>query len=128
MMGTIRRIANCFRSNRSGSVAVAGLTLPLLVGFAGLVAEFGYGLLVKVENQRVADLAAYSGALAYNSTNSTSTMNSAISNIAVLNGLPSSAVTGSLVSSPSGNGNAAVSISVATQKLLFLAPIVRSGS
>lgn len=124
----IRRLLDFCRSNAGSIGVLAGLTLPVLVGVSSLTTELGYGLVVKVENQRMADLAAYSGALAYNSTGSSTSMNAAIGNIAALNGVSSSAVAGTLVSSPSGNGNQAVSVSVATQRLLLLAPVIRSGS
>src|ERR1700676_1894585 len=94
-----------FKDRRASVSIVGALVLPLLIGFVGLVAEYGRGLLTKVEDQRVADLAAYAGATAYNSTASTTTMNSVIGAVAVLNGVPSANVTGSLVASPSGDGN-----------------------
>ena len=124
-----QRALQAWCADRQGSITViAAVILPILIGIASLVGEFGHGLLTKVTNQRVADLAAYSGALAYNSSGSTTTMNAAMSNIATLNGLTGTAVTGSVASSPSGNGNQAVSASVSTTQLLFLAPVLRSGS
>ncbi len=47
---------------------MAALALPLIVGFAALSTEYGYGLLVRDQNQRIADLASYAGALAYGNT------------------------------------------------------------
>lgn len=55
-----------FVSETSGATAViAAVTLPVLIGTAALSIEMGQALLVRVENQRVADIASYSGALAY---------------------------------------------------------------
>src|SRR5665213_321790 len=89
---------------RRGSITVmAAAMFPVLIGFSGLGVEYGYGLLTRVENQRTADLAAYSGALAYNTSNLTTTMTHAVSSIAVLNGYASSAATAALVSSPTGD-------------------------
>jgi Flp pilus assembly protein TadG len=100
--------------DRRGSVAlIAGLSIAILAGMAGLVVEFGYGMVMKAQNQRTADSAAYAGALAYNS-GGTSAMNAAIANIAALNGLQASTAAGSLVASPSGDGNNAVYATVTT--------------
>ena len=107
---------------------MSAVLLPVIIGMVALVAEFGSGLLTRVENQRVADLAAFAGAIAYSSSSSTTTMNSAIAKVAALNGLPSSAVNGSLVTSPTGSGNQAVSVTVSSTNLLLLAPILGAHS
>jgi len=73
-----------------GSISVlSALTIVAVIGFSALALEFGNGLLQRVENQRIADIAAYGGALVYNSTGSTSSTSSAVGNIAALNGLSS---------------------------------------
>src|SRR6185437_7049338 len=100
---------------------IAALSLPALIAFSSLVAEYGHGLLVRTENQRVADLAAYAGALAYNSTASTDSMTSAVNQVAALNGVASSAVAATLVSSPSGDGNQAVRVNLSTTLPVYLA-------
>ena len=116
-------------ADRRGSVTImSAVLLPVIIGMVALVAEFGSGLLTRVENQRIADLAAFAGALAYSSSSSTATMNAAITKVAALNGLPSSAVSGSLVTSPTGSGNQAVSVTVSSTKLLLLAPILGTHS
>ena len=126
----LRLSLGAFRADRRGSVAIiSAFLLPVLIGTAALVAEFGFGLLMRVENQRVADLAAFAGGNAYASTSDTAKMNAVIANLAVLNGLPSSAVTGSVGASPSGTGNQAVSVTVSRSRLLLLAPtIIRTSS
>jgi hypothetical protein len=116
------------RAKRGSVSTITALSLPLLIGVAGLVAEYGHGLLVKVENQRVADLAAYAGALAYNSSNSTTSMTSAADAVGSLNGLSSTALSVSLVSSPSGDGNQAVEVTVATQVPLMLSHILEAST
>ena len=120
--------AALFKDRRASVSIVGALVLPLLIGIVGLVAEFGHGLLNKVEDQRVADLAAYAGATAYNATASTTTMNSVIANVASLNGIPSADVTGSLVTSPSGDGNQAVKVVVATSDSLILSQVIGSSA
>jgi hypothetical protein len=114
---------------RKGSVSVVGaLVLPLLIGMTGLVAEYGNGVLAKTQDQRLADLAAYAGAVAYNSTSSTTTMTSVIDNVASLNGVPAADVTGALVSSPTGDGNQAVQVTVNTTVPLIISRILNTGT
>jgi len=111
-----------------GSVsAMAGVLLAALIGFSALAVEYGHGLLSKSENQRAADLAAISGAVVYNSTSSTTSMNSAVNAVAALNGYSGDA-TASLVSSPSGDGNQAVKVVVSTTDPLFLAHVLTSAA
>lgn len=118
-----------FGRARRGSVStITALSLPLLIGVAGLVTEYGHGLLVKVENQRVADVAAYAGALAYNSSNSTTSMTSAADAVGSLNGLASTALSVNLVASPSGDGNQAVQVTVNTQVPLLLSHILEAST
>jgi Flp pilus assembly protein TadG len=129
VMAELRPSLRAFRDDRQGSVAIiSAFLLPVLIGTAALVAEFGFGLLMRVENQRIADLAAFAGGTAYASTNDTAKMNAVIANLAALNGMPSGSVTGSLGMSPSGTGNQAVSVTVSRSRLLLLAPVVSGTS
>lgn len=98
--------------------------LPVLLGMVALVAEYGHSLIVRAENQRVADLAAFAGALAYSTTKSTADMDAAAIRAAALNGVEAPSVAASLVASPRGNGNSGVSVTITTNKGLVLAPIV----
>jgi Flp pilus assembly protein TadG len=114
-----------FLCDRSGNVLIlSALSLPVLVGAAALVAEYGDALLDQVENQRVADMASFAGALAYNSTKSETTMTSAAQNVAKLNGVPASDVSVNLVPSPRTTGAKAVTVEIETQKPLFLARVL----
>ena len=118
-----------FRKDQRGAVAIiSAFAIPVLIGITGLVAELGHGLLTKSENQRVADLAAYAGALAYNSTSSTATMTAAAQRVAAMNGIPASAVTSSLVTSPRDSGSQAVFVSISTSNLVLLAPVMKTGA
>ncbi len=117
-----------FRS-RDGSVSVIGaVTLPVIVGFLALGADYGHGLVVKTENQRTADLSAYAGALAYASKGTTAAMTAAAQRLAALNGIKASQVTANLVASPRNAANPAVSVNIATNDVLLLAPVLRSGT
>lgn len=115
------------RCRRASVTTVAAFVLPALIGMVGLVGEYGHGLLSKVENQRVADLAAYAGALAYNTTSSTTAMTTAADNVAALNNIGASNVTVTLVSSPTGDGRSAVDVQISTQVPLLLSQLVGSG-
>ena len=119
-----RRIGAFARDRRAAVSIVAALSLPTLIAFSSLVAEYGHGLLVKTENQRVADLAAYAGALAYNAKGTTTSMTSAANAVAALNGIASANVSASLVSSPTGDGNQAVQVTVSSSLPLYLASVV----
>ncbi len=110
-------------------MVTSAIIMPVLIGFIALAAEFGHGLVTKGNNQRIADLAAYAGALAYASNSSSTTaMSAAAKNVGVLNGVAATAVTASLVTSPRVSADSAVSVTVATTNVLLLAPVLRSGS
>jgi hypothetical protein len=102
--------------------------LAMVLGVSALAVEFGRGLFRHIENQRVADLAAYSGALVYNSTGSLTSAQSAVNNMVLLNGLTSSDASSSIVSSPNGDGNQAVQVVVTTSDPLYLAQVLTSNT
>jgi len=111
--------------NRRGSISVlSALAIFAVIGFSALALEFGHGLLRRVENQRIADISAYGGALVFNSTSSTTTAGFAAQNLASLNGLTSSAANPSVVNSPTGDGNQAVQVTVTTSDPLLLAAVL----
>jgi Flp pilus assembly protein TadG len=119
------QILHRFARNRDGNVLImSALLLPLLVGMAALVTEYGGALVERASNQRTADLAAFAGALAYNKTQSTDQMTAAAVNAAVLNGVPAADVSAALVTSPKTTGVNAVSVSIRTQKQLLLARVL----
>ena len=124
MLDIPRGLAAFARDRKAAVSIVAALSLPAMIAFTSLVAEYGHGLLVKTQNQRVADLAAYAGALAYNANATTASMTSAADAVAALNGLASSNVAATLVSSPTGDGNQAVRVAVQTSLPLYLAAVV----
>ncbi|HUZ11651.1 MAG TPA: pilus assembly protein TadG-related protein [Caulobacteraceae bacterium] len=118
------RILGVLMRRREGSVSIiSAVTLPLLIAMTGLVAEYGNGLMHKVEDQRVADAAAFAAATAYNA-NSSASLTSVAAAVAGMNGLTAADVSASLVTSPSGDGNQAVKVAVATQVPLMLSRIL----
>ena len=128
----LRRVADTLGTgvahDRRASIAlIGGAAIAMLVVLAAVAIDLGTAYLAKVADQRAADSAAYAGALAYNASNSTATMNSAAGNLATLNSLAASAVTATLVASPSGDGNSAVQVTVSTAAPLHFAEIFQSG-
>ncbi len=92
-----------FTSDQSGGIAIiSAFALPAVLGISCLAVEYGHGLLVRGQNQRTADLAAYAAALTYNDTNSDSSMLAAAKSIAAINGVAQDAVTARIVESRAG--------------------------
>jgi Flp pilus assembly protein TadG len=113
-----------FFRNRRGNIAImSSVMITSLVGVSGLVAEFGNGLLNRMQNQRIADAAAMAGSEVYASTNSTTDTSAAASRIASLSG-SSATVSSQLVSSPSGDGNQAVEVTVQSSVPIVLAQLL----
>jgi Flp pilus assembly protein TadG len=121
MRGDIGRLRRLFGDRRGAISVLAAFVMVGVIGVSALALEYGHGLLQKTENQRVADLAAYAGALVYGSTTSTTSAENAASSIAVLNGLTA---TPTLVSSPTGDGNNAVKVTVTSNVPLLLARVL----
>jgi uncharacterized membrane protein len=111
---------------RAAIGVLSAVSLAAVIGISALVVEYGHGLLQRSDNQRVADLAAYGGALVYNSGASAATAN----NIAALNGLTSGNSTLSLnvVSSPRGNGKQALQVTVTTNVPMYLAQVAMAST
>jgi Flp pilus assembly protein TadG len=126
MLGRLRAFIVRLRRDRRGAVGImAAAALPVLIGMSSLVGEYGYVLLVKTENQRVADAAAYAGALAYSNGSSSTATADAAAAVARLNGVPTSGVkTTLLANSPTGDGSPAVQVQITTSVPLYLAQVV----
>jgi len=116
------------RKRRASIAIIGGAVIAMLATMAAVAVDLGNAYLAKVDDQRVADSAAYAGALAYNSQSTTAAMNSAVGNLATLNGFSAGAAAASLVTSPSGDGNSAVQVTITTASPLHLAEIFRSGT
>jgi len=116
-------------ADERGAISILGaVALTALVACSALALEYGYGLLQRIEDQRVADIAAYAGAVVYSSTSSSTSSSSAVSNVATLNGLSGTAANSSVVTSPTGNGNKAVNVTVTTSEPLALAKVVTNST
>ena len=120
----MRRSGEYHLDNRGTVSIFAAVLCTLLVAFAGLVTEFGSAALTREDTQRAADLAAYSGALAYSANNTTAAVNAAVDRIAILNGIATSQVASAVVTSPRGDGNQAVQVTVTSDVPLVLSQIL----
>ena len=101
------------RRNRRAAVTVLAATLfPVLLGMAGLATAYGDALLTKMKAQRIADAAAYAGAVGYGELATTTAITNAASRVATVNGIPTADVSASLVTSPRGDGYSAVQATV----------------
>jgi uncharacterized membrane protein len=119
---------------RAAISVLSAVSLAAVIGISALVTEYGHGLLQRSDNQRVADLAAYGGALAYNTVYSatgsiasaTTSGESAATKIAALNGLTGDGitVTPAFVTSPRLDGNNAVQVTVTTNLPMYLAAVL----
>jgi hypothetical protein len=126
---TDMHILQAFSRCRKASVmTVFALVLPILLGFAALVAEFGNILVTEAQNQRVSDLASYAGALAYNTatSNKETAATAAAQRIATMNGVSTSNLTVTFPTSIKTAGATAVRASITTPNTLLIAKVLRS--
>ena len=131
-----QEVASTFRKliadDRAVVAVMSAFSLTVVIGLAALAVEYGHGLLQRSDNQRAADLAAYGGALVYNTVLSSSgssaaaitSAESAALNIAALNAGVGVTVTPAIVASPRGDGNQAVQVTVTTDLPLYLARVL----
>ncbi len=127
MHGILLGLRNLFADRRGAIGVLAAFVMVGVIGVSALALEYGHGLLQKTENQRVADLAAYAGALVYGATGSSTDATSAATNVAALNGF-SSGATPTVVSSPTGDGNNAVQVTVTSSVPLLLARVLTANT
>lgn len=119
---------------RAAISVLGAVSLAAVIGISALVVEYGHGLLQRSDNQRVADLAAYGGALVYNTiynatgsvASATTSGKSAATNIAALNGLTGYGVTvtSDIVMSPRRPENNAMRVTVTTNLPMYLAEVL----
>jgi uncharacterized membrane protein len=121
-VGVLRELLG---DDRAAISVPSALCLAVVIGISALSVEFGHALLQQLDNQRVADLAAYGGALIYNASGSNAAK-SAASNIAALNSPAgdSAIVTADIVASPRDNGKLAMQVTVTTRLPMYLARVL----
>lgn len=113
-----------FLADEGGNfVLIAALILPVLIGSAALAVEYGMGLVTRSQNQRIADMSAFAGALRYTAEQSESDMTAAALQVAALNGIAAEKVSVALVPSPRGEGEA-VRVHIAAERPIILGTIL----
>jgi len=132
-----RMIGTLWHSQRGAVGVIGALMIPLMLGLGGFVAEYGNALVVRTDNQRVADAAAYAGALAYSNTATVAAATDAVNRVVAYNGIPATIMKGAIAvptttvavgASPTGNGTA-VQVSISTDVPLFFTRfIAKSGA
>lgn len=109
-----------------GAVAVIGaLSLTVLVGMGAFAVEISRGHAADTANQRIADLAALAGALAYNVNSNPSEMTATAKAVVVAQGLPANAATVALVTD-SATSKQLVQVTVTTSVPLALGRVLTS--
>ncbi|RFU12933.1 hypothetical protein DZD18_09595 [Rhodobacteraceae bacterium W635] len=122
--GNLARFA-AFIRHEGGAVAVmAGLAIPVLLGFTGLALEYGQMLVVRAGAQRTADLAAHAGAVAYAQNGDTGQMVDAATGVARLNGFSDLEIVVALDTSVPTASGGAVRATITTPKPLYLPSLV----
>lgn len=116
------------RDCRGNFAVLSAIMMTALTGVAGLATDYGNGLYNRLKDQRTADIAAMSGGTVYGETSSSSSMTTAVANIASLNGYSSSNVSAQVVPSPSGDGNTAIEVTVNSSVPLTLSKFLTQSS
>ena len=115
-----------FAGDARGAVAVIGaLSLTTLVGMGAFAVEISRGYAADTANQRIADMAALAGALAYNVNNNTTQMTATAKAVVAAQGLPASAATVALVTD-AATSKQLVQVSVTTAVPLALGRVFTS--
>lgn len=115
-----------FAVDARGAVAVIGaLSLTTLVGMGAFAVEISRGYAADTANQRIADMAALAGALAYNVNNNTTQMTATAKAVVAAQGLPASAATVALVTD-AATSKQLVQVSVTTAVPLALGRVFTS--
>lgn len=112
-------------STRGGVAVIGALALTTMVGMGAFAVEISRGYAADVTNQRIADMAALAGALAYNVNSNTSEMTASAKAVVVAQGLPASAADVALVTD-AATSKQLVQVTVTTSVPLALGRVFTS--
>lgn len=114
-----------FIGDASGNMLVlSALAMPVIIGCAGLAVEYGSAVALRAENQRISDLAAYAGAVAYSQEESESRMRAAALEIVAVNGRNPANANVRLIASPLEPTSLAVRVDIAGEQPALLSAII----
>ncbi len=117
------------RDHRAAVSIIVAAMMTALVGIGAFAIELGQAYMTRVRNQHIADTAAYGAAVIYAANpNSQTALSDAITRLTSLNGMASGALTASVVSSPTGDGNNAVQVHATSSVPLKLAKVFQTAS
>ena len=123
----VARIARRLLVDASGGIGViATLAMPLVIGAAGLAFDVNRGLAQRELDQRVADMAALSAAIAYKATPNATILAPTAQDIVTANGLTGAGVTAALVSNFPTTGTQSVRVTVTSTVPYTLARVLGS--
>lgn len=115
-------VARLLIRNQNGTVAViAALSLSSLLGMSALAVDINRGLQQRITNQRIADMAALSAAMAYKVASDETILTPTARDIVRINGLTTATVTAALLTDVPTTGSKAVRVTVTTAVPIALA-------
>ncbi len=111
-MNLVSALRRMFASRRGNIMTNFALMLPIIIGTLGLAVEYGAATVVRTTNQRIADAAAFAGAVAYNVTGNLSDAQSAAQKVATLNNYSGGTPSVTIVPSPADASRNAIRVSL----------------
>ena len=120
----VRCVRGVLADVSAGVGIIAALSLPVVIGSAGLAVDLNRGLEQRVVNQRAADMAALGAAMAYKASSNQSVLDPTAQDIARINGLTSADVDASVVADFPNTGDQSVKVDVVTQVPYTLARVL----
>ncbi|HET6606879.1 MAG TPA: Tad domain-containing protein [Rhodopila sp.] len=115
------------RARKASVITIVAMSSLAIIAMAAFSVDLGNAYSALSQDQRVADIAAYSGALAYNNTGDSTAITNAVSRIATLNGLSANAISATMTTSPTGDGNNAIHTQVTTSNPIYFASAIGAG-
>ncbi len=116
-----------FKARKAGVMIFMAFTSLGIIAIAAFAINLGNAYSTLSRAQRLADVAAYAGAVSYHNAGTTTALNAAVARMATLNGLSSSAIAGSLTASPTGDGNSAVKTLITMANPLYFSSMGTGG-
>ena len=116
-----------FRHKGGGVGVIAGLSLPVVLGAAGLAFDINRGLEQQAANQRAADMAALGAAMAFKANSSEAVLEPTAKDIVRANGIAGATVRATVHDDFPSAGDQSVRVTVTTQAPYTLAKVVGMG-
>lgn len=119
-----RNLRGVLSDAKAGVGIIAALSVPVVIGSAGLAVDLNRGLEQRVVNQRAADMAALGAAMAYKASSNASVLNPTAEDIVRINGATGADVTATIVADFPTAGSQSVRVDVVTQVPYTLARVL----